>query len=356
MSSQKRPSAAVEGEDNEKEEPGTNRRQRPRTTFWPVQNDGNVGGDSSEGKYTQPNMEPRQEPRHVEPQRLYGGFDLSQAPDNLPVAGTRKPNGKSPYMGVSPSGGRWRASIRFNGRFIHLGYFDTAEDAAHVYTRAAYLVKQSCSEEETYGGLDISQAPDDLPLIMSSNPSVKSRYKGVHPHGGRWRACLTLNGKDVHLGCSDTEEDAARIYARAAYVKHREKQFLTDESSGLSQTPNDLDPVSAKPGSTAPFCGVAKRSVAQGHVWKAKIKIGGKTKHLGYINIPEATGRVNARAAFDLREQTLSAVYGEEECGADPGDLETATLDKNGEEDAGTTSTETLSIDEDWDENTTLVI
>jgi len=45
----------------------------------------------------------------------------------------------SGYKGVSQdkARGRWRAYIKSNKRMIHLGYFLTAEDAAHAYDEAA---------------------------------------------------------------------------------------------------------------------------------------------------------------------------------------------------------------------------
>jgi hypothetical protein len=37
----------------------------------------------------------------------------------------------------SKSEGRWRSSIRVNGRYVHLGWFETKEDAAEAYAIAA---------------------------------------------------------------------------------------------------------------------------------------------------------------------------------------------------------------------------
>lgn len=56
--------------------------------------------------------------------------------------GTRNPNkdlAKSPYVGVhiSQSGKRWISHIAPNRKSIHLGTFDTAEEAAEAYNMAA---------------------------------------------------------------------------------------------------------------------------------------------------------------------------------------------------------------------------
>lgn len=45
----------------------------------------------------------------------------------------------NPFKGVQldPRRGKWRARIKLNGREKHLGYFDTAEEAAETFRKAA---------------------------------------------------------------------------------------------------------------------------------------------------------------------------------------------------------------------------
>lgn len=48
-------------------------------------------------------------------------------------------NNKSGFRGVHASSGRWRASIRVAYRLIHLGYFDTPEEAHDAYRKASTI-------------------------------------------------------------------------------------------------------------------------------------------------------------------------------------------------------------------------
>ena len=53
------------------------------------------------------------------------------------MANMRKFSGTSRYKGVSCHGNRWQAKIRVNRKQIHLGRFDTQEQAALIYNDAA---------------------------------------------------------------------------------------------------------------------------------------------------------------------------------------------------------------------------
>ena len=65
-------------------------------------------------------------------------INLREASDNLNQQNLQKATrrNKSGYLGVYPSGKKWRAVIQIGGKNTHLGAFDTAYDAHLAYLRA----------------------------------------------------------------------------------------------------------------------------------------------------------------------------------------------------------------------------
>lgn len=57
----------------------------------------------------------------------------------------------------------------------------------------------------------------------SKNKNSVSKYKGVSKHThGKWQAQTKVNGKNVHLGCYNTELGAARVYNKFMRELHGE--------------------------------------------------------------------------------------------------------------------------------------
>lgn len=117
--------------------------------------------------------------------------------DNLQLIPARentskdRKGGASKFIGVfwSKDRNKWIASIYFEGRLIHLGYFDDELDAKNAYQKARLEVEQ---------GLDLN--------IIYPKRVETSKFKGVYwiKSSGKWRA--TYKGK--HIGYYDTELEA----------------------------------------------------------------------------------------------------------------------------------------------------
>jgi HNH endonuclease/AP2 domain-containing protein len=125
----------------------------------------------------------------------------------------RKTN-TSGYRGVRKLGkDHWYAQIHINKeQNIYLGTFNSPEDAARVYDRAA--VDHWGIHAKLNFPLDEVLAWDDLPRPVSSNTSG---YRGVTQikRSGKWQASYRNGKKLLYLGTYDTAEDAAKAYDRA---------------------------------------------------------------------------------------------------------------------------------------------
>jgi hypothetical protein len=124
--------------------------------------------------------------------------------------------GSSKYTGVYLDNAvrKWRAQIMVDGRVRSIGHYQSEEDAAGDYSRAAYKYKVN-KVEATFGGLDLRDIPEQ-PLIASGSASG---YKGVKKNKGRWEARIVIEkgGNPKTLGTFDNAAVAAAIYARAAF-------------------------------------------------------------------------------------------------------------------------------------------
>ena len=124
--------------------------------------------------------------RYKYPAQEYGSWltkpcplDLSEVPMNLLPISSDTPGSASRFKGVSKNKKNWMAKINIpsEGGKVHLGTFDSEEEAGIMYARARYKYP---AEEPKPCPLDLSDVPMNLPPIPSDRPGSASRFKGVH--------------------------------------------------------------------------------------------------------------------------------------------------------------------------------
>ena len=126
------------------------------------------------------------------------------------------------YRGVQPVGERWQAEIKHKKQRRTLGFFDTAEEAALAYDKAAL---------EIYG--EKAQLNHPLEEVLGWTPPARNLrktnttgYRGVKQIGKRWAAQIHAPGMRSHLGMFGTPQEAARAYDKAAWEAYGEKAIL----------------------------------------------------------------------------------------------------------------------------------
>ena len=108
-----------------------------------------------------------------------------------------KKNKTSKYTGVNwyPQTNKWQSGIYHIDRRVHLGYFNSEEEANESYKLALYAIEN---------GLEIQKA----------NNNFSSKYKGVtfHKKAKKWCATASVDGKRKHIGLFTDELSAHKAY------------------------------------------------------------------------------------------------------------------------------------------------
>ena len=144
----------------------------------------------------------------------------------------------SGYKGVTAAQGRWLARIYVDGRQIHLGYHDSAIDAATIYDHAARRFFGPYARVNLPQLHDMGFHLNRLDQILAGTqpkrkrqpgpqlPKARSAYTGVYWERGRWRASIKHHGRKQHLGYYLDEVLAARAYDQAAVARNGERAIL----------------------------------------------------------------------------------------------------------------------------------
>jgi hypothetical protein len=218
-----------------------------------------------------------------------------------------KPPPPSGFYGVTANGKRWKSTINY-GNKQHLGYFDTKQEAALAYDKAAreHAKEKPVNYESITAAAEAAaqaQAEYTLVHVMYAVPKHRppSGFHGVSANEKRWRAQIQYSGKNHYLGIFDTKQEAAFAYDKAAREHGGGKKLLNYESIEAAEEAashaqaehtlvRDVRIEPKRPRQPSGFHGVT----AKGKRWQAQINYGGKIHYIGIF-----TTKQEAALAYD---------------------------------------------------------
>ena len=193
---------------------------------------------------------------------------------------------RSKFVGVSwfMRYKKWKAQIKIDDKHKYLGLFDDEKEAARKYDDQATLYNRPVNFPKHEG--QEQAVKGSTPLDLSTVPGVtrRSKFVGVtwHKKAKKWETNIQIYGKEKYLGLFDDEKEAACKYDEHATIYNKPVNFPQHEGQEQAAKPRkDLSKVPDVM-RRSKFVGVTWDK--KNKKWKAKIKIDGKRKNLGYFD------------------------------------------------------------------------
>jgi hypothetical protein len=156
------------------------------------------------------------------------------------------------------------AHVAVTGAMQFLGSFGAKREAVEAYREAEAAVAQG------------------KPLPARREPISSHRGVSWNKAGGNWWAIISAGGKRRHLGCFDSEEEAAKAYLQAV--------------AAVAQGGGGSLPARSHPGKpTSKHKGVSLHTA--NCKWTASIRLDGKLRHLGCFAAEEEAAAAHREAA-----------------------------------------------------------
>ncbi|KIP28272.1 AP2/ERF family transcription factor [Bacillus thuringiensis] len=165
------------------------------------------------------------------------GNQLNFQKDNLKITDAKyisqkrkgNRNSTSKYKGVSWDKIRkkWMSSIKNNEQTMYLGRYDSENDAALAYNKAAieifgeHAYQNKIGEDNSAEEINVGKC-----LKPRRKSSVSSNYRGVRKINNSWISQISKNRKLYHLGSFKNELEAARTYDKKAIELYGDKAIL----------------------------------------------------------------------------------------------------------------------------------
>jgi hypothetical protein len=144
--------------------------------------------------------------------------------------------------------------------------------------------------------IDLTDVPPQSPIHRSDGKDGASKYHGIthNKMKNKWRAQITIDGKQHSIGYYENEEEAAVDYARAVfkYDAVRKKKFID-----LTDVP-PRSPIFRSGGKdgASKYQGITPNK--RTNKWQARIMVGGKQHSIGTYENEEEAAVDYARAVF----------------------------------------------------------